>query len=170
MKKLVFLFLFSLQLFANPLNFSSLKSNFIMEVKSNKASIIYKGNLAISGNKAYWHYDEPSVKDIYIVNSDSFIQIDQALEQVIFTKINKLPNFHNILKNAKEINANLYRALYDDVAYNIYFSNSKLSKITYIDKLDNEVEIKFINPQLNVKIDDSTFKAKYPKSYDVIYN
>lgn len=170
MKKFAFLLLFSIELFANPLNFQSLKSDFTMEVKSNKASINYKGNLAISGNKAYWHYEKPSLKDIYIVNTDSFIQIDRVLEQVIFTKINKLPSFHNILKNAKEINANHYQALYDDIVYNIYFANSKLSKITYTDKLDNEVEILFINPLLNTKIDDNIFKAKYPKDYDVIYN
>lgn len=170
MKKVAFLLLLAANLFANPLTFKNLQSEFLMEVKSNKTSIKYSGNLIISENKAYWHYQKPSLKDIYILNSNSFIQVDRDLEQVIFTRISDIPDFNTILKSAKEISKDKYRAIYDDVTYNVFFTNSKLSKITYIDKLDNEVEIKFINPVVDKTINDDVFRVKYPKNFDVIYN
>ncbi|TWO27865.1 LolA-like outer membrane lipoprotein chaperone [Campylobacter insulaenigrae] len=164
----VLIFIFS-QLLAFDINFKNFSSDFIQKVYNNNSSIEYKGNFIISQNKAFWNYIYPNSKQIYI-NQHEITIIEPQLEQVIFTKIQNLPNLQQIFKKAKKITEETYEANYENVKYKINFKNNKISNIFYTDELQNSVVIYLFNQKIDEKIDEKKFIPKIPNHYDIVNN
>ena len=47
-------------------------------------------------------------------------------------------------------------------------NDQNIEKISYKDKLENNVEILFSNQSINLFLDDELFKAEIPKGYDIV--
>ena len=74
-----------------------------------------------------------------------------------------------ILSTAKKISSNNYQASYKDVEYLITLDSKKqLSKIVYVDNLDNRVKILFSNMKYNGVFDTNLLECTAPKEYDII--
>lgn len=168
MKKLAILLLIFTFTNANDLNFTSLKSDFTQIVTNNEAKIIYEGHfLARSDNLAVWSYKTPAKKVIYF-NGSKVIIIEPEIEQAIITDLKNTPNLTDILRLAKQISPNIYKAKFDEIIYTIFFENSLPKRIIYTDKLDNKVEISLRNVIKNSNIDKSVFSVKIPKNFDIV--
>ncbi|MCZ6116377.1 LolA-like outer membrane lipoprotein chaperone [Campylobacter ureolyticus] len=171
MKKIYFLtafLLFCVNLaFASPLEFKTLQSNFTQTVKNNENKIKYSGNFIATLNSALWSYKTPNLKDIYF-NYEKVIIVEPDLEQAIITNLSDVPNLMDILKDAKKIDKNNYEAKFDGINYNLKFKDEILDEISYIDKLDNEILIKFTNLKKDEFIDKSLLTPKIPSNFDLI--
>lgn len=171
MKKLTFLIALALFLpkfiLANELEFNTLQSDFTQTVTSDGSKIEYTGNFMTTHNNAFWHYETPTIKNVYF-NYERVIIIEPDLEQVIFTNLKNVPNLIDVIKNADKVSENTYKAKIDNIDYALTFKNGMMDKITYKDKLDNDVVIKFNNVKKDEFIDDGLLQPIFPKEYDVI--
>lgn len=165
MKSTLIFLLSILTLFA--LDYTNLSSDFTQEVKAANKRLKYTGKFVISTQKAFWSYESPVKKSIYI-DKDRVVIIEPALEQVIITKLNKMPNLNEIMKRAKYISKDKMQASFDGVLYELSFENSLLKKIFYKDEFENEVTITLKNTKKNQKLDPFIFSVFIPKGYDVI--
>ena len=145
----------------------SFSANFIQKIQTQNSYIQYKGECYITQNNALWNYNFPNKKQI-LINKKEAIIIEHDLEQVIYSKLDDIPDLNNILKNTKQINSNLMQAKYKNTLYDIFLENNIIKKISYKDELDNQVFIEFYNQKQNEKINNEIFKAKIPKNYDLI--
>lgn len=168
MKILTFLAVLAFSVFANPLDFKSIQSDFTQVVKSNDASVAYEGEFFVSDdNRAVWVYKTPTKKTIYF-NENHVVSVEDELEQAIVSRLENAPNLAKILANAKKISENLYKANYDDVEYLITLKDAKPAVIDYKDKLENKIKITLKNVKINEVIADEKFLVKIPKGYDII--
>jgi outer-membrane lipoprotein carrier protein len=171
MKKIYFLtaFLFFLTnlTFANPLEFKTLQSDFVQTIQNNENKIEYKGNFISTTNNALWSYKTPTSKDIYF-NYEKVVIIEPDLEQAIVTNLKDVPNLINIIKDANKINSNVYEAKFDGVKYKLNFKNDLLDEISYTDKLDNDVKIKFKNLKKDEFVDENLITPIIPVNFDLI--
>ncbi|CZE47922.1 LolA-like outer membrane lipoprotein chaperone [Campylobacter geochelonis] len=168
MKKLFLTLLFSLNFaFANPLEFNTLSSDFTQTVTSDGSSIKYSGNFITTKELAFWHYSTPNLKDIYF-SKTRVVSIEPDLEQAILTKLDQIPNLTAVLQSAKKEKDGSYSAKFDDITYKIELENNLISKISYKDKLDNDIEIKLNNVKKDEPIDESKLEPIIPKGYDII--
>ena len=166
MKKiLVFLFFLS-QILALNLDFDTLKSDFIQTINSKNSTLSYSGSFIISKDKAYWLYEKPSKKEIYI-NKNQVIILEHDLEQAILSRLENVPNLTQILKNAKK-QGDKFIAKYENTDYTITMQNENIKSVSYKDEFENEVLISLENSIKNPKINDEIFKAKIPPNYDLL--
>lgn len=158
-----------LSLFAK--DFNSLRSDFLQTITSPEGSILsYKGELfAKKTNLALWKYKSPVKKSIYFLN-DTVLVFEPDLEQVIISKISQVPNIQHILNSAKKGKDGVFYSTYEGVKFSVTLKNNLPKAISYKDKLDNKVDIKFLNPDVDVKLDDKVFSYQIPKDYDVVKN
>ncbi|AXH09955.1 cell envelope biogenesis protein LolA [Malaciobacter halophilus] len=156
--------------FANVFkNIKSFKADFIQTIKnSSNSNIEYKGEVFIKNSgKVLWKYKKPIIKNVYI--NENFAIIDEPeLEQAIFTSLDSKINLIKLLNGAKKITTNKYKAKLYETEYEIVVKNDKISKISYIDELENQVLITFSNIEQNIQLKDSLFKFTAPKYYDII--
>ncbi|MFK0449314.1 LolA-like outer membrane lipoprotein chaperone, partial [Campylobacter jejuni] len=96
-KTFLIFFIFIGQLFALELNFNTFSSNFTQIVKSKNSTLSYSGHFILSKDQAYWSYDTPSKKEIYI-NKNQVTIVEHDLEQVIFSHLDNIPNLNEIFK------------------------------------------------------------------------
>ncbi|EOH1440993.1 LolA-like outer membrane lipoprotein chaperone, partial [Campylobacter jejuni] len=101
-KTFLIFFIFIGQLFALDLNFNTFSSNFTQIVKSKNSTLSYSGHFILSKDQAYWSYDTPSKKEIYI-NKNQVTIVEHDLEQVIFSHLDNIPNLNEIFKKASLI-------------------------------------------------------------------
>jgi outer membrane lipoprotein carrier protein len=156
--------------FANIKNIDSFSANFKQTVTNKFDSVIsYTGSLKIKNNGlALWVYKTPVKKEIYI-NRQKVIINEPLLEQAIITKINSKIDFLEVLKSAKKIGKNIYTAKYNNKKYSIKtYSNGLPQKISYLDELENRIDIMFFDTKKNIFIKDSVFLFNIPKNYDTI--
>ncbi|NLK66847.1 MAG: outer membrane lipoprotein chaperone LolA [Campylobacteraceae bacterium] len=153
--------------FANELEFKTLKSNFVQTVTSDGSKIEYSGNFMTTHNNAFWHYKSPTVKNIYF-NYERVAIIEPDLEQVIYTSLTNVPNLIDVIKSATKVSKDTYQAELDTITYTLTLKDGLMSEISYKDRLDNDVVIKFSDVRKNEYIDDSLLLPVYPKEYDVV--
>ena len=170
-KFLIGLVLFSISLVASNdiRNLETFKASFTQIITSSTQNVIeYEGEVFIKkSGKIFWKYESPVVKNVYI-NNDSAVVIEPELEQAIFTQLESEINIIKLLNNSKKVSENLYTTNIDDVDYSIKTVNDKINQITYKDKLENSVDIKFSNVVQNGNISDDIFKYEVPDTYDII--
>jgi len=116
-----------------------------------------------------WNYNSPTKKEV-CTDGTQLIVIDHDLEQVSNYMIDEGINLEAILKVAQKITNFDYKATYKDTEYIITLDNSEqLSKIVYVDNLDNGVKIVFKNMNYNsASFDVGKLECKSPKEYDII--
>lgn len=169
MKKTLILSLLCANLFGFAENLNTFSAHFVQTVEDEKKSVIkYSGDIkAKRPNMAMWNYVSPVKKEIYIKDQDLVI-IEPEIEQVILKKVGNTIAFFEMLKNAKKIDNDTYKAKYEKLNITIHLKNNKIDSITYLDELENHVKIQFTNQLENQKIEDQVFKAKIPADYDVV--
>ncbi len=170
-KKLLSIPLFlAISLHANIYNLTSLESNFKQSITNDQnAKIIYYGKMYAKreNNQARWKYTSPINKDIYY-KGGKLIIIEPDLEQVIYAKMDKIPNILTILDNAVQIKENYLQTSFNNIKYNITMSGNKIDKIEYKDEMENRVRITFTNESVNHEINNNIFNFMIPEDYDIL--
>ncbi len=163
MKKLLLLLFFLMSLYAIKLP-NNFEANFTQTIVDNNKKLVYKGKIFYKNSKILWKYTYPAQKYIWITNKVYIYEPD-----LLQVTISKKPKFtlENIIKNAKKIDKNTYKALIDkkEVIFNY---DKTLKFLRYKDQMDNLVTIKFYN-QKQKELNSSIFIPKYPKDVDIVY-
>jgi outer membrane lipoprotein carrier protein len=140
----------------------------------NKITESFFGN-AGSSEQSYsrslfkWNYSSPTKKEV-CTDGSQLIVIDHDLEQVSNYTVDEGIDLEGILKVAQKITNVDYKATYKETEYIITLDNSEqLSKIVYVDNLDNGVKIIFDNMNYNnASFDVTKLECHSPKEYDII--
>lgn len=155
---------------ANSLNIKTLESNFTQSIiNEQNAKIVYSGKMYATqqDNQALWEYNKPIVKKIYYKDGKLVI-IEPELEQVIYAKLDKVPNILELLKSAKKSSENSFTTTFNNITYHIKTAGSKIEKISYKDEMENSVVIAFINEKVNNYIPKDRFVYVIPEDYDIL--
>ncbi len=155
---------------ANTLNIHTLESNFRQSITNDQnTKIVYTGKMYASQkkNQALWEYNTPIVKKIYY-KGGKLVIIEPELEQVIYAKLNKVPNILQLLHNAKKSADGRLKTRFNGITYFIKVSGNKIEKISYVDEMQNKVVIVFSNERVNHHIDNSRFAYVIPEDYDIL--
>ena len=157
-------------IFANTLNIRSLESNFTQRITNDQNAVItYRGKMYATQNKnqALWEYNAPIVKKIYY-KGGKLVIIEPELEQVIYAKLNKVPNILKLLRSAKKVADHTLQTHFNGLTYNITTNGNKIEKISYKDEMQNHVVITFSNEKVNYPIAKSRFSYIIPEDYDIL--
>ena len=116
-----------------------------------------------------WNYTSPTRKEV-CTDGTQLVVIDHDLEQVSNFMVDEGIDLEGILKVAQKITNVDYKATYKETEYIITVDNNEqLSKIVYVDNLDNGVKIIFNNMNYNsASFDVKQLECKSPKEYDII--
>jgi outer membrane lipoprotein carrier protein len=169
MRFLLLLFLGTLTLLASPKELHSFHALFTQTVvDDHNKKIVYHGELwASMPQNALWVYTKPVQKSISI-NGSKLTLIEPTLEQVTLRRLGDDIDFLAIIKKAKALDANHYKATIGEQTYLIEFTNEVLSSIRYTDGYDNHVTLSFSNGTMNKPIETSRFKPIIPADFDII--
>lgn len=155
---------------ANTLeDIKSFQANFTQTItNSSKSNIEYKGEVFIKNSgMVLWKYKEPIIKNVYINNTFAIVD-EPELEQAIFTSLENEINIIKLLQGAKKVSENIYKTSLYNVNYQIVIKDKKVSSISYIDELENSIEITFSNIKQNITLNNDLFKFEAPEYYDII--
>lgn len=163
--------LFTLTLFASPQEINSFSSPFEQRIVDEHGKVItYRGELwAAKPQNALWSYQKPIQKSVYI-NAKRLVILEPQLEQATIRSLGDEIDFLEIIKKAKKIDNDHYKATVNGQTYSIIFKNDLLNAIQYTDGYDNKVSIQFLKPTQNGAIPSSRFVPTIPAGYDVIKN
>ena len=115
-----------------------------------------------------WNYSMPTKKEV-CTDGIQLTVVDHDLEQISNYLIDEGIDLESILNVATQITAKDYKAIYKEVEYLISLDDkNQLSKIIYVDNLDNNVKIVFSNMLYNKKLDTKLLECHAPQEYDVI--
>lgn len=173
MKSKLFLFaniVFVPLISANILNINTMESNFKQTIINDQNSKIqYTGKMYAKKeqNQALWEYKTPVEKQIYYTEGKLVI-IEPELEQVIFAKLDKIPNILELLKNAQRISDDTLKTKFNSTTYFIKVNHNKIDSISYTDDLQNKVVISFIDEKVNNYISNDRFTYVIPKDFDIL--
>ena len=149
----------------------SFKASFSQTITSDKnKKISYSGTLLFSSPKNFkWSYRKPTKKEVCTDGKELLI-VDHDLEQTSAYYIDSGLDLSEILKKAKFHRKTVYIAKHKDKNYTVQVNNrGELSRIAYMDDLDNSVLIIFSKMKYSKKrIPASKLKCNYPADYDEI--
>lgn len=171
MRFLPLLSLLTLTLFGSPQEINSFNSSFEQRIVDEHGKVIvYRGELwASKPQNALWSYQKPIQKSVYI-SGKRLVILEPQLEQATVRSLGDEIDFLEIIKKAKKIDNDHYKATVNGQLYSITFKHDLLSTIQYTDGYDNKVTIQFLKPVQNVSIPSSRFQPSIPTRYDVIQN
>ena len=135
-KTFLIFFIFIGQLFALDLNFNTFSSNFTQIVKSKNSTLSYSGHFILSKDQAYWSYDTPSKKEIYIKKA-SLIDKDKLVAK--YDNIN-----YTIKLNQEQIQSISYKDEFEnDVIINLnnQIKNPKINSDVFKAKIPQNYDI-----------------------------
>lgn len=169
MKKIIFTLIFSISAFASINNITSFDADFTQKITDDKdKTLTYKGHiLASKPQNALWKYISPIEKAVYITSFEITI-VEPEIEQVIVRKVSNDFDFFKMIKNAKKVKEDIYRANYRETIFTINTKDNLIIAISYLDNFENIVKITFSNQKQNEKIDKEVYRAKFPMDYDII--
>ena len=170
MRITLFLFLFVASLFAQKFdNVDTFESDFIQTVKNQSGKEIeYRGKVFVKKpNKIKWQYKEPIEKNVFI-NGDFAIIDEPELEQAIYTSLEKEINLIKLIENSRQVSGDRYKTVLYENDYFLIFEGDVLTKITFTDELENDIEIAFGENALNKELPDHLFSFRVPSHYDII--
>ena len=162
--------MFCLNLFANSFeNIKTFNADFTQTIiNSANKQINYQGTLYIKYPfMVLWKYKDPIIKNIYMTNSSVTI-IEPELEQAIVTTMENEINILKLIKDAKQIDNNIYEAYAYNTLYTLELRDGILNSVSYTDEIDNKITIKFTNIKQNNDIPNETFKFSIPDDFDII--
>lgn len=151
-------------------NITSISADFTQEIKSdeNEGAIKYSGSLvARADSKAYWRYESPMKKEIF-VDKKRIMIYEPEFEQVIVSDKVDL-DFVAILNAVQKKGDSQWESIVNNQKFIITMQGDKPHKISYKDELDNEVVITLKRVVLNQKFSDEVFTLKFPQGIEVIY-
>lgn len=163
---IIFISLICNFMLALDFDFNTLKGDFQQVVQNKSEKITYEGNFQITKKEAFWNYNKPTKKLIYLIDK-KLVVIEPDIEQAIISKVSKIPNLSEILTKAKK-NGDKFTTKYDDVEYTIIIKNNIPISINYIDKVDNVIAINLSNVEKDKNINNDIFKYKIPDNFDII--
>jgi outer membrane lipoprotein carrier protein len=171
MKQKLLLLLFATASFANITNIQSFEADFVQKIVDDKnKTIFYYGHIKAQRPQfALWEYKKPIIKSVYILQNEAVI-VEPELEQAIVKKIGSNFDFFQLMKNAKKIAKNSYRAKFNNTNFIIKLDANKITSISYKDEFENNVTIDFSHQVENKKIDKKAFEPHIPDDYDIIRN
>jgi outer membrane lipoprotein carrier protein len=163
------------------------KTSFVQTITNDKGKVIkYDGNVVFKNMKENisnldgsvqsfnrslfkWDYTSPTKKEV-CTDGVQLIVVDHDLEQVSNYMVDEGINLEAILNVAQKITNNSYKASYNDTEYIITLDNNQqLSKIVYVDGMDNGVKIMFNNMRYNqASFDITLLECDAPTEYDII--
>lgn len=150
---------------------NSFQANFRQTITNeHKKQISYQGKISFSTpNYFKWSYTSPTKKEV-CTDGRELLVVDHDLEQVSAYLINKGLNLPEIVKKAKLHRKSVYIAKYEGKNYTIQVnSRGELSRVAYIDDLDNTVLIVFSKMKYSKsRMKASKLKCGYPDTYDQI--
>ncbi len=150
----------------NAAQIQSIKADFTQTLEGEGEVIKYSGYLvATADSNAYWRYDNPIKKEIFINENQATIYEPNINQAIINRKINI--DFVKIINEVK-VSGDKMISQVNGVTYEISLKDGKPQQIFYIDELDNKIEINLHNVILNQKIDSSIFVPKIPEDADII--
>jgi len=115
-----------------------------------------------------WNYTAPSKKEV-CTDGIQLTVVDHDLEQVANYLVDEGIDLKSILSVAKKITEQDYQASYKGIEYLITLdSKEQLSKIVYVDNLDNRVKILFSGMKYNGIMNSNILECTAPKEYDRI--
>jgi len=116
-----------------------------------------------------WDYTAPTQKEV-CTDGVQLIVVDHDLEQVSRYLISEGIDLKAILNVAQQLSTQDYKATYKEVEYLITLDrDQRLRKIFYVDRLDNQVKIEFLNMHYNLQdFDDRALECSAPSDYDII--
>jgi len=186
MKLFITLLTLSLSLSAEIVLPKTFKTDFHQTITNEKGKVIkYDGNVLFknfqntftndlgeqstySRSLFKWSYTSPTEKEV-CTDGTQLIVVDHDLEQVSTYMIDDGINLEEILKLAKEISKNEYKATYKEVEYLISLDEKEqLKQIVYVDNLDNAVKIIFKNMDYTTTVNESALECNAPADYDEI--
>jgi outer membrane lipoprotein carrier protein len=169
MSRLFTLIFFITSLYAN-LDLHSFSSPFEQKVTDDQNKTIrYEGEVYfLAPNLTKWVYKKP-IKKTILFDGHNLILIEPELEQVTITDFKKEQNLLSLLKKAKPCGKDRYCLSIDKKEFTVFVKNGTITRIEYKDELANSVEIRFLDPKQNLKIDEKIFEVKIPAGYDRIY-
>ena len=169
MKKIILASLLAANLFGFADNLNTFSAHFTQTVVDDKNTTIkYNGEIqAKRPNMAMWHYTTPIKKEIYI-NGDDLVILEPEIQQAIVKKVGNTIAFFEMLKHAKKIDDEHYKAKYESLDLHIHVKGDTVLDIIYLDELENKVTIIFSNQVNNESISDKTFKADIPTDFDIV--
>jgi outer membrane lipoprotein carrier protein len=156
---------------ANTLNIDTIESNFNQSVTNEQnAKVVYSGKMyaSKSKNQALWEYNSPISKKIYYKGDGKVVIIEPELEQVVYAKLDKIPNVLKLLKSAKKTDDGRLKTKFNGINYYITANQNKIDKITYTDEMQNRVIIQFSDEKVNTYINESRFAYSVPAGYDIL--
>jgi len=155
--------------FANIDSIYSFEADFRQDVTNDKGNVLsYTGHIkAIKPQNALWSYQTPIKKEIY-VTAYKVVIVEPEIEQAIVKVIQNDFDFFSMIKNAKEIEKNVYSASFKESKFIIKIKQKKIESIAYIDEFENSVLITFTQQIQNRDIDLKTFRVSIPMEYDII--
>jgi outer membrane lipoprotein carrier protein len=154
---------------AGIIDYKTFKSDFTQNITNPSGkTITYSGDIVANDNNMYiWTYNEPIVKQVYIIQNDVIIN-EPELEQTIYTTLNTQINLFQLIKEAKQISQHEYISIFNEIEYTLYLKDDLLQSIAYKDEIDNKVSIIFKNQQINQKIDSKIFLFDPNPNFDII--
>ncbi len=168
MRYISILSIFFFSLFASFEDLSSFSADFNQVVKSENSQIKYSGKILLKEpHFALWRYKEPIPKDIYI-NGREFIIYEPDLEQANISSAENSLDLFSILRRSKRVDDGVFLVEVDSTEFKIESHNGTPSKISYIDKLENSVDIEFFNVEKNIEIDNREFIFTPSNDIDII--
>ena len=148
------------------LDLKTIKADFTQEIKNDDGAIIYSGKIyATRESKAYWRYEKPFVKEIFVAKKELVIY-EPSLAQAIISRSVSF-DFLSVLNSAKMLENALVSEI-NGTRFTVTLQNKTPHKITYRDNLDNEITITLTNVVLDSRIDEAIFEPKIPEGVDVI--
>ncbi len=163
------------------------ESNFKQTITNDKGKVIkYSGRVyfkadretflnqynqpeVLSSKLFKWIYSSPTKKDV-CSDGTQIIIIDYDLEQISKYLIDDGLDLEKVLNVAQKISNKDYKAVYKNIEYLITMdSHNHLSKIFYVDSLDNKVKILFLNMKYNnPNFNSSNLECPENPNYDII--
>ncbi|MEA3492095.1 MAG: LolA-like outer membrane lipoprotein chaperone [Campylobacterota bacterium] len=135
-----------------------------------KKKIIYRGKIDFSSPENFkWHYTSPTKKEV-CTDGTELLVVDHDLEQVSYYVMDGELDLPAILKESKLHRKSVYIATHRGKNYTIQVNKrGELSRIAYMDNLDNTVLIVFSNMKYRKKrFSTNRMKCHTPKNYDYI--
>ena len=165
---LVSLFFYSFA-YADILDFQTLKADFEQTiVNEQNSTILYKGTLYIKKpDKILWQYDSPIKKSIFI-NKYNVTVYEPELYQAVIFKQQKELNPIQMFKESKKISPTERVSEFDGNRISIKLDTEKVKSMSFRDKVDNDVTIRFITFVKNGKLEDRLFVFEPGEDVDII--
>jgi len=145
------------------------KAKFVQRVVSpEKTELKYEGRVYFKEpNFLKWEYVTPINKSVYI-SFDRVIVYEPELEQALIKELSSELSLKNLVERAVKGGDGRYKSVFEKKEYFIEFKDGILSRISFIDELQNSVTIDFLEGDVKTELDKSLFIFEPEEGVDII--